>query len=226
LVQIIAPILIAVTGVVVIFLIPDKLPPDYQPKEAQVNMAQPPQPQAAFRVAPSVVAGDKVSHLSESEATRRLEPLKNRPSEKRSNAHADKLRPETENTSQNRWVAESGPQIADEKQITVVSTVACEAVHDRQPMVERAVFSTVDSPRVYVWMEVQSKSQPFVLKHNYYLNGKKYTEVPLQIKHPRMRTWSYVTIDKTDCIGNWRVEIVHNDSILKTVEFQVSDDAQ
>lgn len=70
-------------------------------------------------------------------------------------------------------------------------------------------------------MEVRSKSQPFVIKHKYYLNGAKHSDVSLNIKYPRMRTWSYVTIDKLDHIGAWKVDIVLNDSILKTVEFKV-----
>jgi hypothetical protein len=226
LVQIIAPILIVAVGVVVIYLLPDKLPAGSQPKDAQDNTAQVPQPQAAVRFAPSVAASDKNSLATGQEENQRLESLEKTPLGNTSIVHANKVKTETGNTSQNRGVAEARLQDADEKQIALVSAVVCEGVQDHQPMVEKHAFSTVDSRRVYVWMEVQSKSQPFVINHNYYLNGKKYSEVPLQIKYPRMRTWSYVTIDKPDHIGNWRVQIVRNDSILKTVEFQVSAGAK
>ena len=116
------------------------------------------------------------------------------------------------------------PPDTEKKNIERISTIVCNGVHDRQYLDANNVFyPTNDHCRAYVWMEVWSVEQPFVIKHIYYRNGQKYCEVPLNIKHARMRTWSYVTLDKTGRAGSWKVEIVYNDCVLKTVRFQVKD---
>jgi hypothetical protein len=220
LVQVIAPVLITVVGVVVIYLMPDKLPSDSQSEDSQVSAAQAQQPQTNASLAPFVPGRDENTPTQGSEAAQRPKPVKKPLPDKASTVHADKVKTETDSNSKNRATAEmSDPDL---KQISLMSAVVCEGVQDRQPMVEKHDFLTADRQRVYVWMEVLSKSQPFVIKHNYYLNGQKHSQVSLKIKHPRMRTWSYVTVDKAEHIGDWRVDIVRNDSILKTVEFQVS----
>ncbi len=115
---------------------------------------------------------------------------------------------------------EKDPVIATQD-IELVSAVVCDGVRDRLHLDEKDTFDMTHAPRAYVWMEVRSLAQPFVIKHIYYLNGRKYCEVPLDITFPRMRTWSYVTIGQADLAGAWTVEIIYNDRILKTVDFQV-----
>jgi hypothetical protein len=110
---------------------------------------------------------------------------------------------------------------ADDPNIELISAVACDGVRQHRPFGKKEVFDTRHARRAYVWMEVKSRQQPFVIKHVYYLDGRKYCEVPLDIAFPRMRTWSYVTFGKADPAGTWTVEIVCNGRVLKTVGFQV-----
>lgn len=221
-VQVLAPVLIAVVGVVVIYLMPDKLPSSSQPKDSQVNPAQARQPQATASLAPSATGSDVNTPATRQPATQRIVPLKKTPQGKSSPVNPGKPKTETGYKTRNPATVEAASETSDEEQISLVSAVVCEGVQDHQPLDAKDEFFTADSRRVYVWMEIRSKSQPFVITHNYYLNGQKHSEVHLNIKYPRMRTWSYVTIDKPDHIGDWQVEIVHNDSILKTFEFRVS----
>lgn len=214
-VQVMAPVLIAVVGIAVIHLMPDKLTPTSPPVDAKVSIAQAPQPQTGARFDPSTGSTN----------ARRLDPSAKSHLGRASLAPADKVKIGTGKKSENRAAPDAVSRDAGEKHVSLVSAVVCEGVQDHQPKAEKDAFTMAGSRRVYVWMEVLSKSQPFIVKHHYYLNGQEHSEVPLQIKYPRMRTWSYVTIDKPEHIGIWRVDIVCNDSILKTVEFRVSDGA-
>jgi hypothetical protein len=221
LVQVIAPVFIAVVGVVAIYLMPDKLLSGSPSVDSKDDATQTQQPQATAGTAASVAGIGENSLTTGQAAAQRPQPLKKRLQSNSSSVQADKTKPETEYDSRNRATTEPAIEDSEEKQFSLVSAVVCEGVQDYQPLVEKNDFSTADSRRAYVWMEIRSKSQPFVMKHNYYLNGEKHSEVPLKIKYPRMRTWSYVTIDKPDHIGAWKVDIVCNDSILKTMEFRV-----
>jgi hypothetical protein len=221
LVQIIAPIFIAVVGVVAIFLMPDKLPSGSPSVDSEVEVMQTQQPRAAAGMAASAAGIGKNSFATGKAAGQRPAPLKKRHQGNSAIIQADKTKPEKEYDAGNRVAAESASEVSVGKQVSLVSAVVCEGVQDHQPMVEKNEFLTADSRRAYVWMEIRSKKQPFVIKHNYYLNGAKHSEVPLEIKYPRMRTWSYVTINKPDHIGDWKVDIVRDNNILKTIEFRV-----
>lgn len=222
LVQIIGPVFIAVVGVVAIFLMPDKLPSGSPSVDSQVESTPTQQPRTTAGVASSA-AGISENNLAAGQAaTPRSVPLKKTQQGNPSPVQADKSQTGADHNSKHRDTAEAASKTSDGQPISLVSAVVCEGVQDHQPLVEKHDFLTADNRRVYVWMEIRSKSQPFVIKHNYYLNGRKHSEVPLNIKYPRMRTWSYLTIDKPDHIGLWKVEIIRDDSILKTVEFRVS----
>lgn len=118
-------------------------------------------------------------------------------------------------------VPKAGPPAVDATHVELVSAHLCEGVYERNPLVKRDVFHPSDDKRAYLWMEVKSKEQPFVMKHIYYLNDRKYCEVSLEIRFPRMRTWSYVTLESADQVGTWRVEIACKDRVLKTLSFRV-----
>lgn len=108
------------------------------------------------------------------------------------------------------------------RHIKISKIVSCSGVSDRQCVSPRTTFSLSDVPTPFVWMNVLSDTQPFTLTHVYYLNGHPYCEVPLDIRYPRMRTWSRITLDSMDQMGNWRVEVVADDGeILDRIEFTV-----
>lgn len=118
-------------------------------------------------------------------------------------------------------VPKTGPPAVDVTRVELVSAHLCKWVYERRPLVKKDVFHPGDDKRAYLWMEVNSKAQPFVMQHIYYLNDRKYCEVSLEIRFPRMRTWSYVTLGSADQVGTWRVEIVCKDRVLKTLSFRV-----
>ncbi len=102
--------------------------------------------------------------------------------------------------------------------------LTCSSIDSRTCAGRRSVFALDEDIKPHVWMEVHSESVPYILKHVYYHEGQKYCEVPLQIKFPRMRTWSNITLGGSRFKGSWRVEIVTEDgSILDQTAFRVVD---
>jgi hypothetical protein len=87
----------------------------------------------------------------------------------------------------------------------------------------QSVFALNQHNNPHIWMDVRSQSLPYVLKHVYYHEGRKYFEIPLAIKYPRMRTWSNITLQSPTQVGSWRVEIVTEDgTVLDQVMFRVT----
>jgi hypothetical protein len=105
--------------------------------------------------------------------------------------------------------------------IRVASAVVCSGVRRRHPRDEIKVFQISPATRAFVWTDVRTASPPMRIKHIYYLNGVRYCAVPLEIRYPRMRTWSSVMLQQTDLRGDWRVDIRSGSDILKTVHFSV-----
>ncbi len=105
----------------------------------------------------------------------------------------------------------------------IAEIVTCKRVEKRTCISPQKKFSLHDDPTPVVWMDVRSEVSPFILKHVYYFNGKKYCEVPLTIKYSRMRTWSNVTLKYPENVGQWRVEInTSENEKLAQVEFEVT----
>lgn len=98
----------------------------------------------------------------------------------------------------------------------------CSQVNDRECVGQKSVFLLNEHRKAYVWMEVHSDNFPYTLTHVYYHEGQKYCEVPLEIKFPRMRTWSNITLRNTSLRGSWYVEIVAEDgAVLEDITFKV-----
>jgi hypothetical protein len=58
--------------------------------------------------------------------------------------------------------------------------------------------------RVTCWMKVSVPTAPRTLKHVWYRDDKKITEIPLTISYPTTRTWS----NNRASIGNWQVAVL------------------
>jgi len=99
--------------------------------------------------------------------------------------------------------------------IRIAKIVACQKVENKQYVSPGTEFSIQEGsrPEVWVWMDVRSdKSRlPYLLRHEYYFNDQKYAAVVLDVKYPRMRTWSNITLDHEKYAGDWRVEVVTAD---------------
>jgi hypothetical protein len=105
----------------------------------------------------------------------------------------------------------------------ITQLLVCSGVKDRNCIVRQSDFVLRKGQNPHVWMEVFSNSVPYVLKHVYYREGRKYVEVPLKIKYPRMRTWSFITLKDLDQLGSWHVEIVAEDgTVFGRADFNVT----
>jgi hypothetical protein len=106
--------------------------------------------------------------------------------------------------------------------IQITDLVTCGGVRGKQFISPKSVFSLATDPMAMVWMRVLSVAPPHTLTHVYFVNGKHYCDVPLEIPYPHMRTWSKVTIDRDIHIGQWRVDVVtESGEKLDQIEFTV-----
>ncbi|BBO85739.1 hypothetical protein DSCO28_63050 [Desulfosarcina ovata subsp. sediminis] len=92
--------------------------------------------------------------------------------------------------------------------IRIAALATCAEVRDRQCVSPQDTFSLNDGSMPVVWMNVLSDAQPFTLTHVYFHDGEKYSEIPLAIRFPRMRTWSRITLSRPSQAGRWRVEVM------------------
>lgn len=176
-------------------------------------------PTAGVAARPTAIQPDSVKPMAAQRTEPTLEPPQNAPQPQTvpSPAAADVPAPQPQ-------VNSSLPEVSEPVgDIRVASVVVCSGVRHRRPMGEQAVFQISDTSRAFVWTDVRSDSRPILIEHIYYLNGVRYSEVPLKILYPRMRTWSYVTLRKADLNGDWRVDITFNGRVLKTVHFSVTN---
>lgn len=106
--------------------------------------------------------------------------------------------------------------------IRIEEIISCSSVNNKQYNRPKIKFSLAQDTTPTIWMNVTSEGPPFTLTHVYYCNEQKYYEVPLAIKHHRMRTWSTVTLKSRKHIGKWRVEVIdENGAKLDQIEFTV-----
>lgn len=106
--------------------------------------------------------------------------------------------------------------------IQIHEMVSCSSISQKQYVCAKTVFSLKEESTPVVWMTVLADNPPFTLTHVYYINGRRYCEVPLSIRYHRMRTWSNVTLNHPDHAGKWRVEVMtENGEKLKHIEFTV-----
>ncbi|MBC2717206.1 MAG: DUF2914 domain-containing protein [Desulfobacteraceae bacterium] len=131
------------------------------------------------------------------------------------------LKPQVK-TSGKMGLSEIPMQPARETNIRIFEIVTCQGVKNKRAVSRQNIFSLQKGAKPYVWMDVRSKQTPYKLRHVYYLNGRRYCEVPLTIHYPRMRTWSNVTLRNKNEAGQWRVDVVtRKGELLSQVEFTV-----
>ncbi len=117
----------------------------------------------------------------------------------------------------------SSPATPPSARIQITQSLACLEVEARQCIGDQSVFALNKNNNPHIWMDVRSQDLPYVLKHVYYHEDRKYAEIPLVIKYPRMRTWSNVTLQSPTRVGSWRVAIVTEDgNLLDQVTFRVT----
>ncbi|MDZ7698742.1 MAG: DUF2914 domain-containing protein [Deltaproteobacteria bacterium] len=109
-----------------------------------------------------------------------------------------------------------------EKDMTVLETAVCTDVKDKNPFgKDYSVQWSTD--RIYVWNLIESEVSLSSIRHIYYFKGKKVSDIALDIRSPRWRTWSYKVLSDKRFIGPWRVDITSADGkLLERVRFEVS----
>ncbi len=130
----------------------------------------------------------------------------------------------TDRSAETRATAQSPltEQIRMLSGIQIHEIVSCSSVSQKQYVSAKTIFSLKEESTPVVWMTVLADNPPFTLTHVYYVNGRRYCEVPLNIRYHRMRTWSNVTLNHPDHAGKWRVEVIaENGEKLKHIEFTV-----
>jgi hypothetical protein len=94
-------------------------------------------------------------------------------------------------------------------------------VKDRMPAGVSNYFSW-STNRVYVWSLIQCKHPPSSIRHIYYFQGEKLSDVYLNVQSSHWRTWSYMSLSNKRYIGPWRVDITSAEGkVLRSLNFEV-----
>lgn len=106
-------------------------------------------------------------------------------------------------------------------EIKVEKIVTAAAVENREAVNETSAFDKTVG-RVYTWTKIVTTEAPVKIKHIYYADDKKVTEIELDVKAKTYRVWS----NKSVWPGNWKVEVTDEaGTVLATVAFTVSKTA-
>ncbi|OGS22299.1 MAG: hypothetical protein A2252_04880 [Elusimicrobia bacterium RIFOXYA2_FULL_39_19] len=100
--------------------------------------------------------------------------------------------------------------------------VFCPGVENNEPVNHGESFAS-DTGKIYLWMNVTSGNVPAQVKHLWYYEGKKMSEVDLDIKYANTRTWNYKTI-MPEWKGSWEVDVVDAEGkLIKKVDFKIEN---
>ena len=106
--------------------------------------------------------------------------------------------------------------------IKVIKAVAGGGIQDRDPIDTGNSFQW-SKGKVYIWSMIDCTNPPSSIKHIYYFNEQKASEVSLDVKANQWRTWSYKTISDKRYIGEWRVDITSAEGkVLTTIRFEIN----
>ena len=94
-----------------------------------------------------------------------------------------------------------------EAAMLTVETIACgTAIEDRELQGQDTTFAA-GTEKIYCWSLITGCENPTTVEHVWYLGGEEKARVTLDIKYPRVRTWSSKTI-LPEWTGDWKVEVV------------------
>ena len=108
------------------------------------------------------------------------------------------------------------------KILEVLEAAVCTDVKDRKPFGKADSFPW-STDRVYIWNLIECERHLSSIRHIYYFNGQKVSDIVLDVRSPSWRTWSYKELSDKRFIGLWRVDIISVDGqLLQSVKFEVS----
>jgi len=107
-----------------------------------------------------------------------------------------------------------------EAAMSVEEAVISRGVERLEPVGVGTTFRA-DIGKLYCFSVVAGAEPPALIRHIWYYEGKRMSEVALPIRHAKFRTYSSKRI-MPNCKGGWHVEIVREDgALLRTVNFTV-----
>jgi len=102
--------------------------------------------------------------------------------------------------------------------VKVEKIATAAAVEKKEPVDEASAFAA-GTPRVYTWTKITAEGTPVKIKHVYYADGKKVSEVELSVNSSPYRVWS----SKAVWAGSWKVEVTdESGTVLASLDFSVS----
>lgn len=108
------------------------------------------------------------------------------------------------------------------KHMKVLMTAVCKDVKDKNPFGKTHSFHW-STDRVYIWNLIESETGLSSIRHIYYFEGEEVSDIALDIRSSRWRTWSCKALSDKRFIGSWRVDITSADgNLLESVQFEVS----
>lgn len=112
------------------------------------------------------------------------------------------------------------PTTAD-AELNVLQATVCADIKNRMPVGVDTSFPT-SAQRVFVWSEIEAKQIPSKIRHIYYFNGQKISDVVLDVRSANWRTWSLKNISDHRFRGEWRVDITTaGGKVLRRLYFAV-----
>ena len=141
------------------------------------------------------------------------------------NADSSRTIAGTENpvrSGQNELTADPSPEpTAADAELNVLQASVCAEIKNRMPSGVDTSFLT-SAQRVYVWSEIEALQVPSKIRHIYYFNGQKISDVTLDVRSTNWRTWSFKNISDSRYRGEWRVDIATPDGkVLRRLYFVV-----
>jgi hypothetical protein len=114
--------------------------------------------------------------------------------------------------------AQAPEQLVEPPKLVQVEKIALGTGLESRELVGEATEFDVSAGRIYCWTKITSQNVPTTITHVWYADAEKAAEVPLNIKHPTMRTWS----SKVIWAGKWRVDVVgETGEVLASTDFTV-----
>ena len=114
----------------------------------------------------------------------------------------------------------SEPATAD-AELNVLQASVCAEIKNRMPAGVATSFPT-SAQRVFVWSKIHAQQIPSKVRHVYYFDGQKISEVTLNVRSTYWRTWSSKNISNNRYQGEWRVDITSTDGkVLRRLYFEV-----
>ena len=118
-------------------------------------------------------------------------------------------------------VGPSSESATADAELNVLQATVCAEIKNRMPAGIDTSFPT-SAQRVFVWSKIHAQQIPSKIRHIYYFDGQKISEVTLDVRSTYWRTWSFKNISNKRFQGEWRVDITSADGkVLRRLYFEV-----